>query len=485
VSAEFDATQQDFRNALARFLAVGFLALVGVIASAAVLVIEDRSASGWISHTYEVQKSIADIRLATARLAAYSRAVHNAARSGGIDPGREDQIMVQLQTAGIRLSQMTRDNPRTTARIPVLTGLIISAEQLAAQRVALDDQADYLSPDPTAAITRLCDAMSAEEAHLLAMRQGDRARIEKGFYLILTLTGLLLLAVAALIITSIVSYTRAISQSRSALREAHDGLELAVQERTTQLRRVNSEVQRFAYIVSHDLRSPLVNVLGFTAELETARQVLAETLDTSDAVDPRARAAITEDMPEALHFIRSSTQKMDRLINAILELSRLGRRAIHPRHIDLAEVCRAVADTLHVQLAETAGTIDLVEPMPPLVSDPVAVEQFIANLVENAIKYRHPDRPPLIRVAAARDGEWVRITVADNGRGIDPRDHERVFDLFRRSGRQDQPGEGIGLAHVRALAHRLGGTVSLESQFGAGSTFTVTLPAFFAEDQDP
>jgi signal transduction histidine kinase len=486
---DYAEAQQSYRTTLQRFMMVGFCALIGVIISATVLLAQDRIASGWIGHTFQVQSAIADIRLETARLAAYSRAAHDPARTGGIDPARGRLIKTQLRAAAGRLAQMTHDNPRAVARMLVLNALITDAQSLADRRIALDDQADLINPDPTGRISRLCDSMSGEEDHLLAMRRADRAQIEKDFYLVLALTGLLLILVGTLATTSIVSYTREISASRQALRDAHDGLELAVQERTTELRRANSEIQRFAYIVSHDLRSPLVNVLGFTAELEAATHVLREALDRAEAarpdtIDPRARTAITEDMPEALHFIRTSTQKMDRLINAILELSRLGRRPIRPRSLDLAAICRAVADTLHVQLAEAHGTLELVEPMAKLVSDPVAIEQFVANLVENAIKYRHTARPPVIRISARREGEHVAIAVADNGRGIDPRDHERVFDLFRRSGRQDQPGEGIGLAHVRALAHRLGGTVSVESQFGAGSTFTVTLPAYFSEDQD-
>ena len=101
--------------------------------------------------------------------------------------------------------------------------------------------------------------------------------------------------------------------------------------------------------------------------------------------------------------------------------------------------------------------------MPTLVSDRVAVEQILSNLVENAVKYLSPDRAGRIVVARAHRGPRRIIEVADNGRGIAATTMQRVFDLFRRSGTQDQPGEGIGLAHVRALAYRLGGTIDLAS----------------------
>ncbi|MEO5494206.1 MAG: ATP-binding protein [Sphingomonas sp.] len=119
--------------------------------------------------------------------------------------------------------------------------------------------------------------------------------------------------------------------------------------------------------------------------------------------------------------------------------------------------------------------------MPSLVSDRVAIEQILSNLVENAVKYLSPDRPGRIVMRAHAEGPHRIIEVADNGRGIAANDHDRVFDLFRRSGTQDQPGEGIGLAHVRALAHRLGGTIDLSSTLGDGSIFRVNLPATLSE----
>jgi signal transduction histidine kinase len=111
-----------------------------------------------------------------------------------------------------------------------------------------------------------------------------------------------------------------------------------------------------------------------------------------------------------------------------------------------------------------------------VISDRFALDQVFSNLIENAVKYLRPGVPGRIVVSGRRDSERVVYTVADNGRGIDPRDHARVFDLFRRSGAQDTPGEGIGLATVRALVFRLGGIIALESNLGQGATFTLSLP---------
>lgn len=221
--------------------------------------------------------------------------------------------------------------------------------------------------------------------------------------------------------------------------------------------------------------------MGFTAELEAARKAIAGYIERSDAEgwaapDSGTRLAIDEDLPEAISFIRSSTQKMDRLINAILQLSRQGRRTLAPEPLDLTAIAGGISDSLHHRIEET-GTTLTIEPLPPVINDRVAVEQILSNLIENALKYLKPGVAGQIGVTGRTEYGRVIIQVSDNGRGIDPRDHERIFDLFRRSGAQDQPGEGIGLAHARALAYRLGGFIEVASALGEGSTFRLILPS--------
>ena len=117
-----------------------------------------------------------------------------------------------------------------------------------------------------------------------------------------------------------------------------------------------------------------------------------------------------------------------------------------------------------------------IDPLPTFRSDRIALDQIFTNLIDNAVKYLTPETKGLIEVS----GEWttsgVIVRVKDNGRGIDPQDHERVFELFRRAGPQDQPGEGIGLANVRAIVKRLDGTIVLQSSLGRGCIFAVDLP---------
>ena len=274
----------------------------------------------------------------------------------------------------------------------------------------------------------------------------------------------------------------------AAVQRTNASLESEVARRTADMRAVNDEVQRFAYIVSHDLRAPLVNIMGFTGELETTTRTLrrhAAALATADGRLPQdLEEAIEQDMPEAIRFIRSSTGKMDRLIGAILRLSREGRRLLQPERIVMDKLIRAALDALAHQIQEAGAEVE-VGSLPDLVSDHLAVEQVFTNLLDNALKYRDPARPLRLTVRCWTEGEpgseaagAMRLfEVEDTGRGIAERDRERVFELFRRAGGQGVPGEGVGLAHVRALVRRLGGRIELDSAPGRGSVFRIHLPA--------
>ncbi|MFC4171994.1 PAS domain-containing protein [Microvirga sp. GCM10011540] len=253
-----------------------------------------------------------------------------------------------------------------------------------------------------------------------------------------------------------------------------------IKEVEADLQAANDEIQRFAYIVSHDLRAPLVNIMGFTSELEATRKAIEHYHATVQDRAPElatqeARVAIEEDLPEAISFIRTSTAKMDRLIGAILRLSREGRRVLTPEPVAMRDLLAVCQQSLRHQFEET-GAEFIIESAPDLTSDRLALEQIFGNLIDNAAKYLDPARPGRIVIRGYETGAYLRYEVEDNGRGIDRKDFDRIFDLFRRAGSQDRPGEGIGLAHVRSLVRRLGGAISVSSQPGQGSTFTVLLP---------
>lgn len=291
------------------------------------------------------------------------------------------------------------------------------------------------------------------------------------------LGALLIVVFAAGAAWVVIQYTAELVAAQHQLQVANASLEERVAERTTSLTRANDEIQRFAYIVSHDLRSPLVNIMGFTSELEVGAEALKRYIGGDEQQADKARVAALEDIPEAIRFIRASTERMDGLINAILKLSREGRRDLNPEPIDLVKLFAATAASVKHQLDEANATLTVPDRAPIIVSDRLALEQIVNNVVDNAVKYLARDRPGRITIGVTQSPGRIGIAISDNGRGIAEQDRERIFELFRRAGTQDRPGEGIGLAHVRALARRLGGDISVGSELGRGSTFRIDLPA--------
>jgi signal transduction histidine kinase len=373
----------------------------------------------------------------------------------------------------------------------VKSALKVKLDELA-ETIAFERSGDAQAARSIVASERGREAMNALRGvvGLITARQdtllaGRIAAADANGKLLLAIMVLGLLIAAALAWTSqslLRRQAKKLTAARAELAHANEGLEAAVQERTAELISANAEIQRFAYIVSHDLRAPLVNVMGFTSELDAARRTLKEQIDGLDEVgaakvSEEARLAIEEDLPEAISFIRTSTAKMDRLINAILELSREGRRNIRPESVSIEQVVGAISDTIYQQTQAADAEIEVQPGLPPLVTDRMSIEQIFQNLIENAVKYLDRSRPGRIVVSGRRVGALVEYAVEDNGRGIDAKDHERVFELFRRAGAQDQPGEGLGLAFVRASVRRLGGTIRLTSEVGKGSTFHLSFPA--------
>jgi signal transduction histidine kinase len=281
-------------------------------------------------------------------------------------------------------------------------------------------------------------------------------------------------AVANLLATA-VEHKRA----QEALQEAHNELELRVKERTADLQMANEELKTFAYIISHDLRAPLVNVKGFASELKYALDNLKTIIDPLiphlEVYDQQElTTTLHSDIPEALGFIDSSVNRMNNLINAILKLSRLGRRDLYFEPIEVEPLIRTILETLAHQIEQRQIAVTL-GPLPEVVADRTALEQIMANILTNAINYLESHRPGEIEITAETTPGETIFHIRDNGRGIAAEDMHKVFELFRRAGRQDVAGEGMGLAYVRALVRRHGGYIWCDSELGVGTTFSFTL----------
>lgn len=466
----------------------GFALIAVAVVSVGLLLQRVQENSSLVSHTYEVEAALSVLQAGIERV--------ETARRGYLLEPNERFIKAFTTSSGEvpdktqRLIDLVSDNPEQQQRAMALTSL--QDDFLSLLRASIENRqnggpgydARNLLDDPSfqliREIRRGSDAMLQAERELLGHRVGRLRRSTRLTYGVMTAAGMLLALVAGGTIWATRRNVRALSATGARLAELNEDLEAAVAVRTAELTRANDEIQRFAYIVSHDLRSPLVNVMGFTSELDAATKPLAELIrraevDAPQLVTEDARLAVETDLPEAIGFIRSSTQKMDRLINAILRLSREGRRVLTPERLDMNALVAGIVDSLHHRLQETGAEI-AVEKLPAIISDRVAIEQVFSNLIENSVKYLKPGRPGRIVVRAHRRAPRVVFEVEDNGRGIDPKDRDRIFDLFRRSGAQDQPGEGIGLAHVRALAYRLGGVIECDSKLDVGATFRLSIP---------
>ena len=467
-------------------LVLGFAALIAAAISAVLVQRQIQTDSALVVHTLEVETAIN----------AFARTSERAetARRGALIsddasfPTIFHAAVAEAQSQLGRLVVLTQDNAAQQANTVRMSALLTRYSDYGEDSLSRTGPARQMiivnfTRDPGVTMIRqiraFADRMLELEGKLLIRRNEVRESNLALFYAVLLGSGVLIVLVSTVTLVLIRRNLAAIDTSRRELRVLNEELESMVDSRTAELQRANAEIQRFAYIVSHDLRSPLVNVMGFTAELDAARKEIAgyfaaEAEKGAEVPEP-VRLAVDEDLPESIGFIRSSTQKMDRLINAILRLSREGRRNLAPAPVNLTELVNTVVDTLQHKVQETETTVTVGD-LPTVVSDRLAVEQILSNIIENALKYLKPGRPGLIEVTARTVRERVHIDVKDNGRGIDPRDHDRVFDLFRRSGTQDQPGEGIGLAHVRALAYRLGGLVEVASTVDEGSIFSLILP---------
>jgi PAS domain S-box-containing protein len=247
-----------------------------------------------------------------------------------------------------------------------------------------------------------------------------------------------------------------------------------------ELEQSNAELRSFAYIISHDLRAPLVNIKGFSSELnDSMRELGALFAAFSDRLPEKDRSRVAElfeqDVPEALDFINGSVLRMDRLISAILKLSRLGHRELKGEPLQLREIVEAILKSMSHQLEERHSTVSVGE-LPDLHSDRIALEQIIGNLLDNAVKYLDPERTGELVISGSGCATGVTIQIRDNGRGIAREDLAKIFEIFRRAGRQDVQGEGMGLTYVKALVRKLHGQIWCLSEPGVGSTFSFSIP---------
>jgi PAS domain S-box-containing protein len=262
-------------------------------------------------------------------------------------------------------------------------------------------------------------------------------------------------------------------------------LEGRVAERTSELeatvaelQRKNREVEAFVYIVSHDLRAPLVNVQGFVRELEESCKHLRTVIQSSQNWElcwPGVQPILDEEMGGALHFISASAAKFERLINALLGFSHQGQQVYRMVQVDVRELVASATATFQQAIIEAGAKVEVGD-LPSVTGDVTALGQVFSNLIGNALKYRSPVRPLKIEVGGQVKGAMVSYWVRDNGLGIPEFAKARLFRVFQRFHPLQAEGEGMGLAIAYRIVERHGGKTWAESREGAGSTFNFSLP---------
>jgi len=276
--------------------------------------------------------------------------------------------------------------------------------------------------------------------------------------------------------------TRDLTQ-RKANEERISSLTRELQQRVGDLASANSELKQrnlenesFVYSVSHDLRSPLVNLQGFSQELTFTSESLQKLLSSAELPAPvrdEALALLNGEMQESIGFIRNAVKHLGSIIDGLLRLSRVGRVEYEAVPVDLNAVVADILGAMHTSIVEASAEIRP-SPLPVILGDRNAIGQVFANLIGNALKSFDAERAGTIDITASTTQPPV-ISVRDNGVGIPAAYHSKIFQVFQHVHTARRSGEGLGLAIVRRIVERHGGRIWFESRAGKGTTFSFEL----------
>ncbi len=257
-----------------------------------------------------------------------------------------------------------------------------------------------------------------------------------------------------------------------------------LRRRSMELESRNAELERLTYLASHQLRSPLVNLQGFSGEVRHAfKDIEALTADLQSHLTPDQRQTIQNvraDVTEALVFIEQSVAELGRLSDALLKLAQLSRCEFSLERIDVEDLIHTVLRTLGDPASEQDIEV-IVHPLPRVIADREALTLILRNLLSNALNYLPPNRPGRIEITAESGPEEHTFHIRDNGRGIAEEDMHKIFAPFRRAGTQESPGEGMGLVYAQAMVRRHNGQLWCESERGAGAEFTFTIARYLTK----
>ncbi len=264
---------------------------------------------------------------------------------------------------------------------------------------------------------------------------------------------LILFSIVSLVVSWLVARIR---RNQKLLSDLNSELERKVEQRTSALNESNQHLEAFCYTLAHDLRSPLRAIQGFADMVIT---------DHAAELDDEARMGMER--------IKNSAERMGRLILDLLAYTDLTRADFRKQSVDLETACRNVLRMFSDEISRTKAEVSLDLPMRFVLGDPAGVERVLVNLLGNALKFAHPERCPQIEISSAASNMNTRVSVKDNGLGLDPKYCKRIFGVFERLQPMGSPttGTGIGLAIVKRSVEKMGGQVGMDSVPGQGSCF--------------
>ncbi|MBL7128114.1 MAG: PAS domain S-box protein [Ignavibacteria bacterium] len=261
------------------------------------------------------------------------------------------------------------------------------------------------------------------------------------------------------------------------LKKHRQHLEKLVEKRTRELNLSNKELEQVLFTTSHDLRSPLVNVQGFTKELDASIQNLLSILsdaDISQELRKKIMAIVTDDIPESIKYILKSTSKMDGLLNGLLRLSRVGRQKLTMNEIDMNKLISEVVSTFEHQIKDNNVKLEIWE-LPKCYGNSNLINQVFSNLIENAIKFTNKNQNAIINISGEKTGNRSVYYVKDNGIGIDSEHKDKIYDIFHQLN-PSKKGTGLGLTIVKRIIDKHNGSIDVESTPKSGSKFIIELP---------
>ena len=230
-------------------------------------------------------------------------------------------------------------------------------------------------------------------------------------------------------------------------------------KRAKELEAANKDLEQFAYVASHDLNEPLRMISSFTQLLER-----------------KYKDKLDQDANEYIHFVVDGATRMQKLLNNILEFSRVTTHAKPFEQVDTKTIVEQVISILQQLITENNALITI-DDLPVVKADELQILRLFQNLIENAIKYKKKTELPQIHISCTKQDEMYRFSVADNGIGIEMQYHDKVFIVFQRlHSVKDYPGTGIGLSICKRIVERHGGTIWFESTINEGTTFYFTIP---------